>query len=320
MRRPRPALLPLAALLCGGCSLDFDAAWDVQDLRVLALRAEPPEVMFSGGIPATFPPVRVRALVVDPTAPRRVVDYEWWACYPDQASCAGAKASRLLAAGSGHLAQLALRFACPAELYQAALDADPFKGRGGTAVMLELRVKQGATLLASGVKRVVYSRYGLGIPLDKRPNQNPRVDYVKLSRPAEPDRWSVVSDGARLQATAGEPLTLLPRGADAENYVVAVLTPPPVARYLREHLSYSFFVTSGRLSHASTGGRPATWVTDRKVLELTSTWTPEPTEEPAALWVVVHDNRGGTGWLQLQAEVSAPAEAGVADGGSGGGG
>ena len=65
---PLASLAPLGALLLAGCATDFTPASVVEDLRVLAIVAEPPDVL----LPATFPgpteTVTLRATAVAPPA------------------------------------------------------------------------------------------------------------------------------------------------------------------------------------------------------------------------------------------------------------
>lgn len=71
-------LLPLLPLLAG-CGVVFERSSEVVDFRVLAIQAEPPELLADGTPP---PVVKVRALTVDPRDPARVMEQEWRACAP----------------------------------------------------------------------------------------------------------------------------------------------------------------------------------------------------------------------------------------------
>ena len=95
----------LILLLAVGCTPDFDDETTVQDLRVLGISAEPPEVLFNGGpvsqqpelcpraevlaalaqevsmnLPTSMPVVTLRPLVVDPRGAGRPVHYRAVAC------------------------------------------------------------------------------------------------------------------------------------------------------------------------------------------------------------------------------------------------
>lgn len=295
-------LLPL--LLLPACDFDFDPVWLVKDLRILALKAEPPEVIFKGAFPANgLPKVRVDALVADPRDPDRVVQWEFWGCSAGKRYCEGAKFEKKLASGKSKLSAIGMDFRCTEKIYEAAKAADYLQGRGGLAVMIELRIIEGDVILTRAVKRLVYGQYGLGIPLDKVPNVNPRLNWIKYSRMSIPRTWHALVDGQSWEVMAGQKITLLPRSTEPEQYIVAVLTPPPVTRTLTEYHSYSFFTTAGSLSHAITGGKSSNWATNKKIEEFSANWTPGSFGEPVDLWFVARDDRGGVDWLKLSATV-----------------
>ncbi|MBW2734784.1 MAG: hypothetical protein JRH20_20550, partial [Deltaproteobacteria bacterium] len=76
----------MLAAMAMACTPDFDAPWEVKDLRVLGMRAEPPELLFSA-IPTSFSPIRVGALLADPSNPERAVAWEAWACSAEASYC-----------------------------------------------------------------------------------------------------------------------------------------------------------------------------------------------------------------------------------------
>ncbi|MEO1175052.1 MAG: hypothetical protein AAFX94_23805, partial [Myxococcota bacterium] len=76
-------LLPV--LLLAACGMDVDQVEDVEDLRILALRADPPEVLINTAalndatdLSALEVDVTFDALVVDPRG--GVLDFEWRFC------------------------------------------------------------------------------------------------------------------------------------------------------------------------------------------------------------------------------------------------
>jgi hypothetical protein len=183
--------------------------------------------------------------------------------------------------------------------------------------MVELRIldPQG-NILDRAVKRVVYSQLGLGIPLDRVANNNPRIHYLKAADAHAVNgggeiRWVVYAPGQVVQARVGRALTLLPRVSDPDHYVVAVLTPPfnPPFRNLIEYHSNHYFTTNGKMGHAVTGGQPQNFVVNKKQQEISSDWIPAKVG-PARLWIVVRDNRGGAGWISYDAYVSPPPDGG----------
>ena len=88
--------------------------------------------------------------------------------------------------------------------------------------------------------------------------------------------------------------------------VLSILMRTGIEGYFNMFISYSFFVTTGKLSDATTGGKPVPFVTNNKLTDLSSDWTPAALPEGiggAAVWIVVHDDRGGVGWTALQPSV-----------------
>ncbi len=300
--RVAAALALLASL--AACTPDFENVWQVLDLRILAIQAEPPEVLQPLGT-LTFPAVKVSALVVDPRAPDGAVfDWKLWACTADENRCEISSKQVLVKEGRSTLDAIRVDYVLSTELYLAAIQADVLKGFGGVPVMLELQVsREGST--DRGVKRLVY---GAPLPSQKTPNANPTLAGVLADDKPLP---------AALTATVGTPIKLLPEPAKeaAEQYWVATYTGGE--RQLTEFLSYAFFTTSGKLSDATTGGKPTPFVENKKIADPSSTWTPT-TPGLARLWVVTRDDRGGVSWTTFTATVLPAAEAGAAaaDGGA----
>ena len=141
--------LALLALACAGCGFSFERSSELLDRRVLAMQAEPPEIVVDPTTPAQ--PVRLRALVVDPKEPGGVAQYEWRACSPVSAATYDSSqgrcvedASTLLESGAKPLPELAIEVAVPPSL----LEQVAFIGAAGQAVSLyvhaQLRVDSDA--------------------------------------------------------------------------------------------------------------------------------------------------------------------------------
>ena len=279
--------LALALLPCG-CTPDFAPEWLIKDLRILAIRAEPPEVLLPAGS-TDFPPVQVEALSVDPTAPQAEVDWELIGCSNEETRCDLATYRKVVGFGHGRLDTVQCEVRLPIDLYQAALAADPLRGLGGVAVMLQLSVRrEGQEAIA--VKRLVY---GTPTPPAKTPNRNPSLIVTADEQPP-PSSWTI---------DAGRKVVLRPVSlpTDKEHYWVATYSGG--SRELDEFLSYSFFTTAGALSDAQTGGRPIAFIENKKTTDLSSEWTAPTSAGPVTLWIVVRDDRGGAGWTGLTATI-----------------
>jgi hypothetical protein len=284
----------LLLLILGACTPDFDEVWEVQDLRILAIQAEPPEVLISLDAP-TIPQVAIQPLVVDPTLPQDAsLEWELWACPEEEELCKDEATRELVHRQSSPLSEIGASFTPSRELLTRALELDPFGGLGGVPILLDLRV-EGPTHTALGIKRVVY---GLPDPPEKTANRNPDVAEV-------------TADGQPIQ----EPLhvepdqvtTLLPRPAADAREAYVVRTFEGSTRELEEFLSYRYYTTAGELSHAITGGKPNAFVDDAKVTDVSADWTAPPLQQQATIWIVVHDDRGGVGWSSISATIDGDA-------------
>lgn len=286
----RGALLLVGTLLgIQACTPDFDEVWQVKDLRILALRADPPEVLEATidatgrlALPETIPPVTVTALVVDPTVSETApVEWELWLCSAEDVRCDEAEVQQLyVPRHSSPMDRITTDVTVPRELLPALLQADPLKGFGGLPVMVELRVWRGP-FAARGVKRLVY---GAPLPPEKEPNKNPSITDVTVEESQqEESAWN-----------------LLPQSdpADKERYWVATFVGGK--DQYDEYLTYAFYTTAGRLSYGTTGGKPSPFVENKKIEEVSSDWIPADPAEPTDLWIVLRDDRGGVDWIKLR--------------------
>jgi hypothetical protein len=257
----------LAALLLAGAPLaacdELDDPSTVVDLRLLAVAAEPPEVVLDPADPAgELPAIQVTPLVADPAGGGRPLTIAVRACANDprapSAPGAGTEASGNYPAGGARSSVGSAR--CPAgdsptsfavlpeaplgtpivfrptrAQLAAALEADVFPGHLGRPhggfdlglpITLDLTVQAGADS-AGAVKRVVF--WAAPVRPDQRPNRNPVITDVH----AFPDRDPVSLDPRgevaplppqqRRVVPVGSKLWLEPRGAEAEPYVTAVI-------------------------------------------------------------------------------------------------
>jgi hypothetical protein len=291
MRTPHCHIwLVLVSMLSGavGCTPDFDEVWQVKDLRILALRADPPEIL--GSIEEAIPAVHVDGLIVDPRGPDELFFWEFWVCTPEELSCDKARQQHLVKEGHTPLSEISMDYYLDRELLLASIEADVLKGFGGVPVMVELRVSRGE-YSARAIKRLAY---GTVTPPEKKPNHNPSLQRIMA------DDQDVTPP---LMVATEKEVKLLPEASaeSKEDYVVTTFTGG--SRSLTEYLTYSFYATSGTISNASTGGKPSPFVTKNTVTDLSSGWSPDPLVEAATLWIVIQDDRGGVGWTTLPAKI-----------------
>lgn len=295
--------LALAAALAA-CASDFEKQSKVSRLRVLAVQAEPAELLLAadGPLPATT----LTALAVEPGgAP---VTTRFALCLFDPASglpsadldCPGDAGYTLPDAGP---VSARLDLADPglqAKVLPLLLGADGGTG-GGAGALLEggLPVLVGFTAEApaggnadggpapspghagqylAGLTTVTLRSAG------SRPaNQNPALRALLL------DGAEIAADGSSTVA-AGRTVTLDPRAADGAKEATA---DGP------EKLNFSFFATAGDLAALRSADTTATGQPGLTTVD----WTAPATPGSVRFWVVIRDGRGGAGWLERSVRV-----------------
>lgn len=314
------ALVVLSCAVAAGCGIEFERASEVLDRRVLALSAEPPELVLDGsGAPG---PVVVRALVGDAGGLDAPVAYEWRTCVPTGAGSSGGydsaagrcdvtTPSTLAAAGTLPLDALALEVAIPEPVQQA------MRGLAAQGQPISLYVDAQLKLAAEpealfALKRIVLSP---PVPAGRRANRNPRLAAVLLDgepwEPGVPRRMKFHACEEKVTAvdpsrrgvnspTCEHRIDPVFDAAEAEPYRVQTFDRnpdgTPATLDLQERLRFSWFANRGSFSRGNTS-QPGSL--DRETADPLSTRWREPPEKPTGgvtLWVVVRDGRGGTGW------------------------
>jgi hypothetical protein len=265
---------PLLTLLLAAACPSLEEQTHVSKLRVLGVRADPPELLLQAdaGLPATT----LTALAVTPDGPAQSVKFALCTQItgtPDPAlDCPGDAGIDLPAEGP-----LAARLdlADPRILAFAAaqLDAGVLDAGG-----LELTLDQGVPLLigfsaSNGAQDSGgFATLTLRTPARGAADVNPEITALD------------VGDGG--DVLAGQIVRLQPQTAPKDD---------PAKRYL-----FSFFATAGSIDSLHTtdttgsGQSEPTWVQ----------WTaPDAHDAGVRLWVVLRDGRGGTAWLEKQVQV-----------------
>ena len=308
----------LAAVALCGCLPGYDPCFIppsiVSDVRLLAVRADPPEALFdagSDGVPTAIPIVHVRALIAGhgrglklkmrarlcaPTASLRCADGT--PTVEGQPSDFDATE-----------ATLDIR-ATPALLVEARAQ-DPLQGYGGIRLQLEVDGIAGTDHAQVATKQLLYSLRAT-TPHPNQPVELSGVDFTLLDQPAQ----SIAAGGT---ATVYVPQSygLRPRlapladGSSAlEEYDVVDLGGKLV--HLREQVTYDFFTDPalifgdlrsnqgnpvGAYSVGSdTASEPAPGAAEAPngLVRLTPLKA-----APAHLWVVARDSRGAVAWSAL---------------------
>jgi hypothetical protein len=306
----------LIAGLAWACGPSFDGPEAVTDLRVLAVQAEPPEIIYPA-VPPAEAETEVTFLVVNPEAPAVPVDWRLTGCVIlDNGRCDTAMEVPL-AEGSGPLGEISAAVLLPKALIDASFDADVYRGIFGAAVWIQGVVVQEGEPETRFIKSLVLSPdYGIG----RAPNQNPWLDGIHAGDEGEEEPLELDRDGA-FRVAAGEKVRLLPVSPEEtrEHYVVPAfafdgeLDPAALAagelpdvtfttEELDEELVFHFYASIGSLSTASKAEGINVILEgdkDREERDLSVTFKAPKEPGEGMLWFVVDDERGGVGWVSF---------------------
>ena len=270
----RAALLVAAALVLAGCPSNLEEQSHVSKLRVLAVRADPAELVLpsDGGLPATT----LTALAVEPSDAAIALQFalckEIGGTPSATLPCPGDAGIELPAVGSD---SARLDLSDPAILAFAAsaqLDGG-FDAGGGVVDALDA----GITLLVgftarSGAERLDgFTTLTLRTDAKGPANANPVLEDL------------LIGDGGPIAPKAV--VRLQPEAAAKDD---------PSEAY-----GYSFFATAGDISSlrstdtTATGQSAPTWVE----------WTAPADAGEVRFWVVLRDGRGGIAWLPKTTQV-----------------
>jgi len=286
MRALAILLIPCAA----ACTPDFAAPSDVTDLRVLAVRAEPPEAQYDD---AGVDPVQLSILAVDPRsqAPMQVSAQ---LCAPtDSRRCdEGQPIIDVPDAG------LSTALALPSGFLLSAAQLDDLDGFGGIRVQYSFSIENGDVGgPVHGSKLLLFSPRG-GVP-----NRNPAVTGIRLTRDGIPYGDGDPLPGDTIELPSGVEIGLLPLIPTdiCEQYVTTDFRGNQVT--LIEQPRYNFFVTPGAEIGVDTADEPLDGVPPPDGLSRITAHSGEGT-----LWIVVRDGRGGESWARFQWKATADAK------------
>jgi hypothetical protein len=299
-RRQSPLLLCLLALASAACASDLEKQSEVVKLRVLAIRADPAElVVTDGGVPprATF-----TALAVEPSGAPASVRF---ALCTDQnptpsstLDCPGTQGVNLPPAGATS-AVLDLGDPRFLPVLSASVDGGtPDAGvlHEGVPVVIGFEATApantgpdgGPSGADGGPLQIVRGFTTIVVHDDSRPaNRNPELAALRIG----PD------GGIDLAADGGT-------GVPVDSVQRLTPLPAPDAKEPTadgpEKLGYSFFTTAGSLSSLRSTDTTATGESADTFVD----WTTPAAPGPVTLWIVVRDGRGGTGFLERSVSVS----------------
>jgi hypothetical protein len=345
-----PAIIVSSNLLAAACSEDAPSPALVEDLRVLAVRAEPPEILVDREELTTGAPraTRFEALVMDPRGePMVQMVYDWQFCPVESGETCGDYDRRRGAADPAYAPFLDAARAQEAH-GPAQLSADGAVGTAGFDVqiapqLLAYHLQDAARVLGNGAwvsavlkletgtetllaqKRVVVNARDLAafnpelatagwqictpaaslpgcLPLLPRtPNHNPTFTSVEVARglgaPFAPLAGPLVlssKEKVRLRPVlapdAEEPYQTIESTLQGNHLVVVDH---------REEVVVSWFTTAGSFESDQTAVQLDRTLDNEFTAPSIDART--PAGKPLVLYVVARDQRGGVGWLRVDA-------------------
>ena len=214
--------------------------------------------------------------------------------------------------------QLALLFASPTT-GDAQVDAVLTNNRTfGLDAITSFTFTRGDQI-AQAVKRVVYwPKLDPAVYPSQVPNQNPNISDVgffkiRNSATGDPEDPYATGEVPELSLSRADKLYVLPAAATAETYTFYEKDLQQggaiVATTAQELLRYDFFATAGTFSPAERQSKPSALITtpDGQV-HLDSQYEPPggkdlPADGNVTIWIVVHDERAGVGWISRTVRV-----------------
>jgi len=284
----------LAGTLLAGCPENLEKQSQIVKLRVLAVEAEPAELIVD---PAQPPPrTTLTALAVEPSGAPIAMEYALCtvqeAVPPPDVDCPGTQGIPLEPAGPAS-AVLDLGDPRVAALAQQIAQDGGF-GDGGTLppegfpILVGFRATAPAHGLPDGGDLQIFE--GLTTVTARAPgaplNHNPVIDSLLLSDTPIADDRSTPAPATTTQRL--KPISPVSSKEPADGGV--------------EALGYSFFATAGSISSlrstdTTATGQPADTSVD---------WSTPSDPQQVQLWVVVRDGRGGVGWIARSVKVTPP--------------
>lgn len=315
-------------LLAAACDPGFRNPTTVETLRVLAVKAEPPEVlvdipavMATGMLPEPIPTITLTPLVVDPRGAGRPVGYRVFVCPnapKDMIEGGTQRAGRvddtvgempceegslLIAEGTmapnpdGTVPFTVMHQPTLPFLVQAAM-SDPLGIELGLPIVFTFVITAGDERVTA-FKRVIFAPK---LDPNHKPNQNPEVDriYFRVSR-----------DQDKVPIDLANPPSLPPRGqlrisvepAKAESYWARAFSLQSRSFYTEhvkeETLRYHFYATSGHFSPGSVNNDPSPLL-NRPNLDHETTYEAGTTIGLIDVFVVVRDERAGSSFTRTR--------------------
>lgn len=267
-------------VVLAGCGEALTPQSQVDKLRILAMRADRPEV----GPGET---VNVAALWADPLGEGRDVWFVWAAC------TVGPGADPRACDPEGDDVQL-LGVGVGLDTVQVDVTEDALEGRDEAMVLVTVLmcadelpdIEEGCP----GESVVAYKR--ITVSSNPAPNQNPRISAVSIGGTVLDDRDVVRVPLCPTGDCPGYEISVLAEEGSAETYVGE--TPEGEAE-TDEELLVSYFATGGQFSQVRS--------IDPANADFRVAWRAPKDTGPLTYWFVLRDDRGGITWATREAEI-----------------
>ncbi len=320
------ALLGLAGVALGGCA-SFEDPTIVRDLRVLAMRAEPPEQVVS--VDPTQPvsdvlldqlrTTEISALVADPGA-QRALRWSMTACLLDDNDRCDRTLPHVDLGGAvledpeqALVPQVPTALIAPADpqtrttlaaMFLRALEANPVQALGGIEYAVELRIGDVAGSPADDVVAIKRLRLAPRLPQARTANANPYIEHMdgalgltKVTVPAGVRCAAAASEQLPQVAPGGE-LTLYPVEPTSAREVYDAVTLDGQTVRLTETIEYQWLSAYGTFSDDYTGGGRD--LLGNQSLLGTDWRAPRGVGAPlrVSVWMIQRDERFGVTWFE----------------------
>lgn len=292
------------SLLVFACSPGFDEPYQVKDLRVLAIKADPPEFVFKtqeeaekaleNGLSVTF-----TMLLADPLGNGRNLMCTVRTCgLPSSGRCDDAEKVYTLQENLCKEGENNFSVMITPEFVQDALKADVAHGYFGIPVWFEFIINGGERQLYA-LKEVVVS---LEFPIGRKPNQNPKIIGLNIDdRPVDGSHEHLFYRGEKIK------IQLARTRSSKEPYILPSMKDPNQVNHLVEYMSIYFYSTSGTFSKSFVSDlvRNPFISEPEKVVDMSVIWQAPLDEDimEVNFWFVLSDGRGGIDWFMIKGKI-----------------
>jgi hypothetical protein len=300
----------LALALLGACSFGFETPSIVLDLRVLAIVAEPPEIVIDidpenpeGAAPQLDAnPFTIRVLVADPGQTRRL-EWDMTACpennnhrCDDPDAPAQNVGSGIIQAPSGNSGEQPTATFVPSLLVVSeSVQADDLLGFGGIPVNVQVRIwpEGQPEQKIYAAKRIFVSPR---LPAQRVANTNPVITSVNVGGETGTPlvQGSCASGAVAITVAPEAELQLFPIETEATREPYVLPTYNGGSRSFVENIQYNWYSTSGEWDRESSGGDEG----PSGEPPIDTTWTAPKAAQQVPVWVVMRDERGGQAWFE----------------------